>query len=171
MIKSLLLLFAAVVLLSCQGKKLLNQSKFDKKADSEILYGYSDINGLKMKPYHEWFNNEYNSYIPDMDALNQLNQLEFKKFQIRIVMGTWCSDSRREMPRFIKILDGCNYPLDSLIIINVDTNKQAGKTFADEMDIQKIPTFVIYSNGIEKGRIIESPEISLEKDLLRIISE
>jgi thiol-disulfide isomerase/thioredoxin len=171
MIKSILSIFIAIVLLSCQGKKVLNQSQFDKKAGSEILYGYTDINGLKKKPYREWFENEYNSYIPDMDALNQLSQKGFKNFQIRIVMGTWCSDSRREVPRFIKILDGINFQLNSLTIINVDTDKQAKKTIVAEMEVIRIPTFIVYINGAEKERIVESPEISLEKDLLKIISE
>lgn len=172
MLKTFIFFFTAVLLYSCQGKILLNQSKFDKKDDNEILYGYSDISGLKSMPYLEWFESEYNNYIPEISALNQISQKGLiKNYRIRIVMGTWCSDSRREVPRFIKILEGLDYPMESLIIINVDTDKQAKKTFADKMDIKRIPTFVIYNYGVEIGRIVESPEISLEKDLLKIISE
>ena len=38
------------------------------------------------------------------------------------------------------------------------------------MEIELVPTFILDYNGEEIGRIIESPEESLEKDLLRIIS-
>ena len=38
------------------------------------------------------------------------------------------------------------------------------------LNIEKVPTFIFYKNGIEIGRIIESPEKSIEKDFLKILN-
>ena len=37
------------------------------------------------------------------------------------------------------------------------------------MNIHHVPTFILYQNGIEVNRIIETPVESLEKDLIAII--
>jgi len=39
----------------------------------------------------------------------------------------------------------------------------------DNLDIKRVPTFIIYENGEEIGRIIETPKKSLEKDLEKIV--
>jgi hypothetical protein len=38
-------------------------------------------------------------------------------------------------------------------------------------DVERVATFIVYRNGREIGRIIESPGISLEKDLLKILQK
>jgi len=45
----------------------------------------------------------------------------------------------------------------------------AEKTKVEKQKIEKIPTFIFIMNGKEIGRIIESPNESLEKDMLKII--
>ncbi len=86
-------------------------------------------------------------------------------------MGTWCSDSRREVPRFYKILDELNYPEEKVELINVDRNKVGIENSVDSLNIELVPTFIIYSKGEEIGRIIETPKESLEKDLAKILNK
>ena len=38
------------------------------------------------------------------------------------------------------------------------------------LGIQRVPTFIIYKNNIESGRIIETPKTSLEQDLVNILT-
>jgi hypothetical protein len=40
----------------------------------------------------------------------------------------------------------------------------------DGFDITNVPTFIFYRNGKEINRIVESPVISLEKDMLSILA-
>jgi thiol-disulfide isomerase/thioredoxin len=86
-------------------------------------------------------------------------------------MGTWCSDSRREVPRFLKLLDVLNFNSSAgLKIICVDDNKKGKGDEVDGLNIELVPTFILSQKGKEIGRIIESPKLTLEKDLLGIIS-
>lgn len=85
-------------------------------------------------------------------------------------MGTWCSDSREQIPAFYKILDELNYPSDKVTLICVDRKKKGLSNEADGLNIELVPTIIFYRNGEEIGRIIETPQESLEKDLLGIIN-
>jgi hypothetical protein len=38
-----------------------------------------------------------------------------------------------------------------------------------DLNIERVPTFIIMNEGIEIGRIIETPEETLEADLLKIL--
>ena len=40
----------------------------------------------------------------------------------------------------------------------------------NKLDIQSVPTFIIFKNNIEAGRIIENPVTSLEQDLVNILT-
>ncbi len=84
-------------------------------------------------------------------------------------MGTWCSDSQREVPRFYKILTDAGYNDKRVKIIAVDKSKEAIVVDIKNLDIEKVPTFIIYKDDIEVGRIIETPKKSLEKDLWKIV--
>ena len=84
-------------------------------------------------------------------------------------MGTWCPDSRREVPRFMKILDAWNFSPGMLTFIGVDNGKLSPIGEYDQLEIQRVPTFIIYKNNIEAGRIIENPVTSLEQDMVNIL--
>jgi len=90
--------------------------------------------------------------------------------KITLVLGTWCSDSRREVPWFYKILESLEYDLDNMKVICVNTAKTAEGIDVDQLDIQKVPTFIFYKEGVELGRIIETPQTSLEKDMAKILN-
>jgi thiol-disulfide isomerase/thioredoxin len=42
-------------------------------------------------------------------------------------MGTWCGDSKREVPRFIKILKSVDFPMENLKIVALDKRKEKYK--------------------------------------------
>jgi len=55
--------------------------------------------------------------------------------------------------------------------LTVNINKKIPGHSIDSLDIECVPTFIFYHDGNEEGRIIESPEKSLEKDISAIISQ
>ena len=85
-------------------------------------------------------------------------------------MGTWCPDSRREVPRFMKILDLWKFPGEKVTFIGVDNAKLAPVGGYDKLEIERVPTFIIFRNKVETGRIIENPVTSLEQDMLNILT-
>lgn len=148
----------------------INKVVFDESSNQEIILGPCDKEGLISSPVTNWFMLEYDNYSIDEETLKSINTELLQEVEILIVMGTWCSDSQRELPRFIKIADYLTMNTGQLIIIGVDKNKKADKIPITRMNIDLVPTFIFYSEGNEIGRIVETPTESLEKDFLSILS-
>ncbi len=136
---------------------------------STWLLGYINPVQLKREPHSVWFYKGYDEYHPATEAINSLNGINREGLTIKIVMGTWCPDSRREVPRFMKVIDTWKFPADLVTFIGVDNGKDSPIGGYGELDIQRVPTFIIYKNNIEKGRIIENPVTSLEQDIVNIL--
>ncbi len=142
----------------------------DAKTNKEMLIGVTTKKAYLDSNFANWFNSEYKNYDVDTILINEFKS-KINDKRIIIVLGTWCSDSKREMPRFIKILDYIKFPEDSLKIINVDRGKHSLDNEVNDLDIELVPTIIVYDKGEEIGRIVESPDESLEKDLVKIVNE
>lgn len=95
------------------------------------------------------------------------------KYEITVAMGTWCGDSREQVPRLEKILAslGERSPFTALHLIGIDRSKDtAGSTWRFGA-VELVPTIVVTAGGAEIGRIVETPSSgSLERDLARILA-
>ena len=133
-----------------------------------MLYGKISLDQLFFD-YPDW-RQEYQSYAPQQKIIQQLKTLQ-PELKVIIFLGTWCPDSKREVPRFFKILDQAD--LTSRFDIEmwaVDRKKQLPNDLAQQYGIEYVPTFIFLKNGKEIGRIIESPEsLYLEQDILNIL--
>ena len=118
-------------------------------------------------PYSSWYNAEY-VYTPNAEIIIQLSTQNLN-VEIFIVLGTWCSDSQVQVPRFLKILDLIDYDKNKMTLVGVDQNLSLPNYPIKNYNIEKVPTFIIYKNKVEVGRIIETPSTSLEEDLLNIL--
>ena len=148
----------------------INKIVFDEIAEEDILIGYCDKEGFNGDDFNYWFQDEYKHYSINKETFELLNSDLFSSLQIKAIMGTWCEDSQREIPRIIKILDHLDYNFENLTIIGVDYNKKAEGTEVDQLNINFVPTIIIYIDDKEIGRILESPAESLEKDITNIIA-
>jgi thiol-disulfide isomerase/thioredoxin len=120
----------------------------------------------------------YNEYEPDRESLARLRTIE-APVEVICVLGTWCSDSAREVPRFWKILDALDNPYFSFRMDAVGraNDEEAARALRElgypdlrtEYDVELVPTFVFQQYGKEVGRIVETPETSLEEDAVRIL--
>lgn len=167
--KKYLILFPFLLFFFVASSQDMNTVIFDEQANQEILYGFCNIEGFTSGTFNEWFQTEYDNYLVDTETLSLINQEALDSLVITIVLGTWCSDSRREFPRFYKILENLNYMFDDLTIIAVNRAKEAENTPVDKLSIELVPTIIFYKQGTEIGRIIESPVFSLEKDIQEIL--
>ena len=116
-----------------------------------------------------WFDNEYRNYKTDNTLIDSINLRDYK---ITIIGGNWCSDTRLQLPRFIKIIEKAGYDKKTMKIIFVDRKKKCPdcKDSIAKYKVTFIPVFILYNNnGEEKGRITESPSKSLEADILNIL--
>ena len=87
-------------------------------------------------------------------------------------MGTWCNDSEREVPRFLKIVDESKFILpDNIKLWAVDRNKSLASGITQEKSITRVATFIFLVDNEEIGRIIESPKSGrLEEDIRAIVN-
>jgi hypothetical protein len=84
------------------------------------LLGVCTVDDLKNAPYSEWFNENYADYKPNEKVTRELKALEVNNFySVTIFFGTWCSDSKREVPRFLKLLDAIGFPQTAIHLIAV----------------------------------------------------
>ncbi len=137
---------------------------------STWLLGYFDPAQLTREPYSEWYYTGYDNYQPKPEAMSKLNEITKNGLTIKVVMGTWCPDSRREVPRFMKILSLWQFPAQDILFIGVDNAKLSPVGEYDKLSIQRVPTFIFYKNKTEAGRIIENPVTSLEQDIVNILT-
>jgi hypothetical protein len=155
-----------------QPAQHINREATDKRGNL-ILLGKSTRKRLAQPPFNDWFNKNYAGYNIDSNTANQLKPL-LKNKQFFLFMGTWCGDSRREVPRMYKILDYCQVKLSRIQLINLNNSDTAYKQSPGHeergLNILRVPTLLIYENGHEVGRVVESPVASLEKDMLAIMT-
>jgi len=118
----------------------------------------------------EKYDLEYPGYEPDFAAIQNLKSLLRDK-KVIIVMGTWCGDSRLQVPHFYKVLDESGVAEKDITLILVDETKKAEDGLIDNLNIDRVPTFIITSNEKEIGRITEWPLVTLESDMVELINK
>ena len=137
-----------------------------------ILVGSVTRAELKAPPYSEWFDGQYTRYQPDPASVEKLRPALAGVF-IEAYFGTWCGDSRRQIPRLARLLDlaGVDEPRLSLIGLSdrpMEFKQAPGRPEAKRY-VHRTPTIVVVREGREIGRIVETPALSLEADLLAIV--
>jgi thiol-disulfide isomerase/thioredoxin len=161
-----------------------------------LLYGFSTIcsaqlntivsdeNGKKMllgkvnkegfsKTNFPWFDQNYNDYLTN-SKITKLLKEKLNDYKIKVFFGSWCGDSKRNVPKFYKVLEEAKFSKKNLEIIAVDAKKEAYKQSPNGeekgLNIHRVPTFIIYKDGKEVNRIVEYPKETFERDLLKIVN-
>jgi tetratricopeptide (TPR) repeat protein len=143
------------------------------EGENPYLLGKIDKSGLTSENYKAWFNKNFDDYQVDQSTINELSKT-LKNYTIKVFLGTWCGDSKLEVPRFYKIIEACQFPESQLEVVALsakpDMYKQSPNHEEQGLNIHRVPTFIIYKNGVEINRIMEHPIETLEKDMLNIIT-
>jgi hypothetical protein len=127
---------------------------------------------------NDW-DREYFEYEPDGETVAALEEGMFD-VDIKIVLGTWCGDSKREVSRLWKILEQIGYPVDDVEMFAVGSSRFTTKMGVEKKlidwsaavkkyyGVELVATFIFYRDGEELGRIVEKPEGRIEEDMLKI---
>lgn len=93
-----------------------------------------------------------------------------RETEVLVFLGTWCSDSKREVPRFFQILDEINNPAFHVQLIGLDRSKRDAAGLAARFHIARVPTFIFRQGQEEIGRIVETPLRSLEENWAALLN-
>ncbi|MTI22037.1 hypothetical protein E1176_13485 [Fulvivirga sp. RKSG066] len=138
--------------------------------ENQKLLGPTSKKVLADANNYMWYQKEYDAYKIDESYL-PTNKGDIN---IKIFFGSWCGDSQREVPRFIKVLKDSGFKTSQYELIAVDNTiesyKQSPSGEEKGLNIYRVPSFLVYRGENLIGRIIESPVNTLEQDLYQIIS-
>jgi thiol-disulfide isomerase/thioredoxin len=144
--------------------------------DVQILYNQSILVGncsreglLSFPPFKAHYDVEYFNYQPETKLIEELKSM-VNGLEVTVVLGTWCGDSLREVPRLLKVLDLLAIPENDITIIAVDQSKSIPEETIEKLQIERVPTIIIYKDGKEAGKIVETPIETFEKDILYLLN-
>ncbi len=171
-VAAILVLAAACQRATVPVKTPIVNTEIKKESGQVVLLGHASHSILQQPEYKTWFDKSYDAYTVDTPAAKQL-QHGLQNRSMEIFLGSWCGDSKREVPRMLKVLQEAGMDTTNISLVFVDnslqTYKQSPQHEEKNRNIHRVPTFIIYDGGKELGRIVESPVVSLEKDMLAIL--
>lgn len=144
---------------------------FDKNGNPMLL-GRCDTSALFMEPFNSWFSTGLVQYKTDSCYADSIKAMA-NRYSVQLFFGTWCGDSKREVPRMLKVLYQSGFKdtaIDLVAVSNHDTlYKQSPLHEERGLNIIRVPTLIVYQSGKEIGRIVETPVESIEKDIWKIM--
>ena len=109
-------------------------------------------------------------YEPEPTALAELARVE-QPVTLEVTFGTWCSDSRREVPALLRTLEAADNARLALDLVAVTRHFAEPVGWAQQRGITNVPTVRVLVGGREIGRFVESPVgSSIEEDLAAILA-
>ena len=151
----------------------LNHVVKDDKGKKKLL-GICNKKAFTQASFKEWYNKNHDAYLVNNNIVSKLKD-SLNNYTIKAFFGSWCGDSKKELPRFYKILEAANFPENQLEVIAVDKTEDAYKQAPNHeekgLNIHRVPTFIFYKNGKEVNRIVEHPKETLERDMLKIVTK
>lgn len=155
---SVLLLIAVVVIAGCGSQR-----------EAQVERGWIDRSVL-MKPEHHQFKERFDTVQVEQQFVPMIKSVE-DSVSTLVFLGTWCPDSRREVPRFLRVADDAGIPQERIRLYAIDRTKKSDDGLTEKYRIERIPTFIFLKHGEEIGRITEAPEKSVEQDMLMILAK
>jgi thiol-disulfide isomerase/thioredoxin len=135
--------------------------------ETPVLVGPTTRDKIEAAP--EWTLAEVEAR-PEADPARELAEVE-PGAEVVVFLGTWCGDSRRELPRLWKAMDSGSGAVNFQIrYIGVDRAKKEPAALVKEYNVLYLPTFIVRRGGREVGRIVETAPHGIERDLLALLT-
>lgn len=163
-------LILIITFFSCDNMRKNKQADVDPNDLEYIdLIGEFTRKDLSNVLYSSWFDKKYKDYSIDKVTANKIKKYISRDFKVKVIMGTWCSDSRENVPSFFKLIDYLNIKEKNITLIGLDIEKENPNGDEKTYDIINVPTFIFYEKDKEVNRIVEITLESFEKDILKIL--
>ena len=113
----------------------------------------------------------YNNYSPNVDKLKACKEEMLAGVTVKLLMATWCGDSKRNVPAFFKVMDQLNFSEDRIEAWALNLRKQGPNNEQQRFGVTRVPTIIFYRDDVEIGRFVERPKPgeTLEDKILDIL--
>ncbi|WP_148041208.1 thioredoxin family protein [Rufibacter immobilis] len=145
-----------------------NREEKNAAGTENILIGPTTRVAFENAPYNTWFHPAYLRYQPNQKIMDELQPL-LENVTVKGYIGSWCLDSQRDLPRLFKVIDQARFPHSRLQLISLREDKSSLKGEEKGDSITAVPTFILYRDGKEVGRIVETAYPTLEMNMLTIL--
>lgn len=139
--------------------------ELDQKTDEPLLRGQITFENLTSETAFSWINTEYETTPGDVDKIKKL----LPKYRLVVFIGTWCEDTQHLLPELYQTLKDASFDFNALEMYGVNRAKTGLNAEHQIYNISRVPTIIVMDRYKEIGRITESVEVSVEKDLLDIL--
>jgi thioredoxin family protein len=160
-----------LILCSCSIDKVVVNREVESQKYGKLLLGQQMKEQFLKEPFRQWFENEKEAYHPDAEIIKSLKKENINSTKIFILIGTWDTNSQKELPKIIKVLEEIKFPDSRLEIIAVNDKYQSPSSEEVIFNIQKIPTIIVRRYGKDLGRVTLSETDNVENALLDIFSK
>jgi len=121
-----------------------------------------------LTPAYPRFQARYDTVRADAQVVDLIRDVS-RGTEWTVFLGSWCPDSYREVPAFLKIADSAGIEPSRIRYYALDRAKKSPGGYEKEFGVTHVPTIVFLRDGTEVGRIVEKSEGSMEDEMLKIL--
>jgi len=118
---------------------------------------------------HPLWKQGFNEYTFNASIVEILRAKIGKVDSIDVYFAFWCGDSVNNIPSFMRIIHEIGEKNLKINFYKVERKKSGEKYYYKKLKVKRVPTFILFKEGKEIGRIIENPKKTLEEDILEIL--
>jgi thiol-disulfide isomerase/thioredoxin len=152
---------------------VLSQGQFEVISDPEgkILKGVLAKRDIASDTAFKWYAANQKGYTAQADAVNALKK-NGERIRIIAFGGTWCGDTKYILPKFYSITESANFSDDRITLIGVDRSKKTIGHLTEALAVVNVPTFIVFKDGKEIGRVVEYGKTGQwDKELAEIVNQ
>jgi thiol-disulfide isomerase/thioredoxin len=161
-------LVSGCLLIGCLPGGAGHRATDEGELGAPVTTGWVPAAELIRTPEHADFRQRYDTVEVEEPVVGMLQQLS-PDVDVVVIYGSWCSDSRREVPRFLRIVENGGFAKERVRYYGVDRTKKSPDGLTDQYEIERVPTFILLRSGKELGRVVEIPRTTLEGDMVEIL--
>ena len=101
-----------LVMFSAYSVWNVTSGNIDPKTGEKWLLGSISLDELKEDPFEEWYASGFQGYDVDYQLISAIEDPNVYTYEV--FLGTWCEDSRKEVPRIAKIFKTLGVPEENV---------------------------------------------------------
>jgi thiol-disulfide isomerase/thioredoxin len=168
MVKAARYCIALLIIAGCGGESPYRITV--ESQGTKIVVGKFTQSLLESDSSFSWYRHNYDAFTPDSASIAYLSAAA-QNVRFIVFGGTWCSDTKRELPKFFKTVSLSHMPETNIELYGVDRSKNSNDGLTEKYGITRVPTFILFSDGKEIGRIVESTKNGMEFDLAGLVKK